>query len=228
MTIENDHNRIVRGGYTLLENQFTYAECDQFVTHLGSLEAVTVGSRCLLNHKWVCELAAEVRSRLGQHFSGIMDLVCVQCTYFHKSATTNWSVAWHQDRSIPVAERVESDLLRGWSVKEGELFVQAPESVLENMVAVRIHLDDCTDANGPLRVLAGSHQVGVVSPRGLEDVLESCQEALCIIGKGGVLIMRPLLVHASSKSTSDTPRRVLHFLLGPAQLPLGLSWRCAV
>ena len=32
----------------------------------------------------------------------------------------------------------------------------------------------------------------------------------CTVPAGGVVVMRPLIVHASSKAESDLPRRVLH------------------
>jgi hypothetical protein len=32
----------------------------------------------------------------------------------------------------------------------------------------------------------------------------------CVVLRGGVVAMRPLLIHASSKSRSGEPRRVLH------------------
>jgi hypothetical protein len=32
----------------------------------------------------------------------------------------------------------------------------------------------------------------------------------CVVGSGGVVAMRPLTVHASSKSSVPDPRRVLH------------------
>ena len=90
--------------------------------------------------------------------------VAVQCTYFEKSASRNWLVPIHQDLSIPVARRVDAPGLRGWSQKEGALFVQAPVELLAQLVAVRVHLDACGADDGPLRVLPGSHRLGLVAP----------------------------------------------------------------
>ena len=39
-----------------------------------------------------------------------------------------------------------------------------------------------------------------------------------------MMLMRLLLLHASSKATGASRRRVLHFLFGPPRLPLGLAW----
>jgi ectoine hydroxylase-related dioxygenase (phytanoyl-CoA dioxygenase family) len=96
-----------------------------------------------------------------------------------------------------------------WSAKEGMLYAHAPAAALEHVVALRVHLDDSTRDNGPLRVVPGSHRGGVLSD---EDIgrLVAVSTHTCEVGGGGVLVMRPLLVHASSKARSDTPRRVLH------------------
>jgi hypothetical protein len=40
--------------------------------------------------------------------------------------------------------------------------------------------------------------------------------------------MRALLLHASSKARAKAPRRVLHFLFGPEEVPCGLKWHRAI
>ena len=42
--------------------------------------------------------------------------------------------------------------------------------------------------------------------------------------RGDALLMRPLVLHASSKSSGSSLRRVLHFVFGPEVLPYGLAW----
>jgi ectoine hydroxylase-related dioxygenase (phytanoyl-CoA dioxygenase family) len=130
----------------------------------------------------------------------------------------------HQDLSIPVAERVESAACSGWSQKQGVTFVQPPASVLESILVVRFHLDDCDGRNGALRVVPGSHRLGRLSSDEAHREREVRGERLISVRKGGAMIMRPLLLHASSKSSVALPRRVLHFVYGPAALPEGLSW----
>jgi ectoine hydroxylase-related dioxygenase (phytanoyl-CoA dioxygenase family) len=107
------------------------------------------------------------------------------------------------------------------------LFVQPPPSVLEHLVAVRLHIDDSSAENGPLRVVPGSHRSGRL-PGAEQVALRSGGEVACIAPRGGVVAMKPLLLHASSKSTSSRPRRVLHYLYGPRELPFGLGWCRAV
>ena len=146
-----------------------------------------------------------------------------QCTLFDKSPEKNWLVALHQDLSIPVKFLVDSPDCSGWSEKEGRVYVQPPISVLEQLVAVRIHLDECPVESGALRVVPGSHLEGPLSRERAEALRSLHDETVVPVARGGALILRPLLLHASSKTTSGTPRRVLHFVFGPPKLPLGLE-----
>jgi ectoine hydroxylase-related dioxygenase (phytanoyl-CoA dioxygenase family) len=155
------------------------------------------------------------------------DALAAQCTPFRKTQETNWLVAFHQDLAIPVRTRIDSPELSTWSKKEGVDFVQPPPSVLCNLLAVRVHLDDCTEHNGGLRVVPGSHRFGRLSPQQAEQLRKSRGEMTCIAPAGAVLLMRPLLLHASSKSTSGASRRILHYLFGPRALPFGLDWHAA-
>jgi ectoine hydroxylase-related dioxygenase (phytanoyl-CoA dioxygenase family) len=150
--------------------------------------------------------------------------VAMQCTYFAKSVSRNWLVPVHQDLSIPVAERVDEPTLAGWSEKEGQLFVQAPREVLESLVAVRLHLDRCGEEDGPLQVVPGSHRDGVLSAEAAVQVRRAQGVVSCLAEQGDAVVMKPLLLHASSKATGTSQRRVLHFLFGPPSLPHGLQW----
>ncbi len=127
-----------------------------------------------------------------------------------------------------VAERVSSPALRGWSEKEGSLFVQAPPGVLEQLVAVRVHLDGCAAQDGPLRVIPGTHTLGRIEPEAAAAIRGAATEVVCHAKRGEALVLRPLLLHASSKAAGTSRRRVLHYLFGPRQLPHGLRWQHAV
>ncbi|HEY9106513.1 MAG TPA: phytanoyl-CoA dioxygenase family protein, partial [Roseateles sp.] len=137
-------------------------------------------------------------------------------------------VAPHQDLAIPVAGRVEHEPLRGWSVKAGRHFVLAPAEVLAQMVALRLHLDDATEADGGLRFVPGSHRGGVLDEAGVGLWRERAGEVAVDAHVGDGLLMRPLVLHASSKASAQGRRRVLHFLFGPRRLPFGLRWRSPV
>jgi hypothetical protein len=186
------------------------------------------GSRRLLDEAWCAHLAGALRGDARIRSLLPRNAVAVQCTLFDKSPTKNWLVTLHQDLSIPVSSRVDSPECSGWSEKEGQLYVQPPVSVLERLVAVRVHLDDCPAESGALRVVPHSHTEGRVDPTQAEALRQQQGETVVPIAQGGVLVIRPLILHASSKATSQTPRRVLHFVFGPPKLPLGLEWRWAV
>jgi ectoine hydroxylase-related dioxygenase (phytanoyl-CoA dioxygenase family) len=133
-----------------------------------------------------------------------------RATLFDKSAEANWLVAWHQDTALPLRQRSEKPGWGPWSVKKGVVYAHAPAEALMRVVALRIHLDDSGAANGPLRVLPGTHRAGVLTDEQIRALGHEVPAVDCSIMKGGVLAMRPLVVHASSKSQSEMARRVLH------------------
>lgn len=187
------------------------------------------GSRCLMPEPWCARLAQRLRAQPALQALIPAAYVAVQCTYFEKSAARNWLVPLHQDLSIPVAGtpvagKLDSDELRGWSRKDGGWFVQPPARVLEQLVAVRLHLDDCGTADGPLRVVPGTHREGIIAPRRALALRDALGETECTLARGSVLALRPLLLHASSKGSGHGRRRVLHFVFGPRELPCGLRW----
>lgn len=136
--------------------------------------------------------------------------VPIRATLFDKSADSNWLVVWHQDTALPLREKRNVAGWGPWSVKEGVFCAHAPTAALEQILAVRIHLDDSNEANGPLRVLPSTHKLGVLTDDQIQDLVNSTEATTCLVGLGGILLMRPLLVHASSKVKSHAPRRVLH------------------
>jgi len=129
---------------------------------------------------------------------------------FDKSPAANWLVVWHQDRALPLQARREATGWGPWSVKDGVIYAHAPESALSQVSALRIHLDDLTAGNGPLRVLPRTHTLGVLTDEALHILSAQVAAVDCVAPQGGVLAMRPLIVHASSKSLVENPRRVLH------------------
>lgn len=148
----------------------------------------------------------------------------VQSILFDKSREANWKVPWHQDLTIPVKSRIPAPGFCPWSEKSGIPHVQAPPFVLERMVILRLHLDDCFEDSGPLQVLPGSHRHGKLSFEQIQDHLSRTDPILCRVPAGGVLMMRPLLLHASSVAKVPSHRRVIHLEYAAAPLPGGLEW----
>jgi ectoine hydroxylase-related dioxygenase (phytanoyl-CoA dioxygenase family) len=133
-----------------------------------------------------------------------------RATLFDKSQNANWLVVWHQDTALPLRERRELAGWGPWSVKENVIYAHAPATALCQVLALRIHLDDSTAQNGPLRVLPGTHKLGVLSDEAVHQLAAKTPAVDCLVSSGGVLAMRPLLIHSSSKSQASMPRRVLH------------------
>lgn len=219
--------QIAEAGFTFVPQVLTDLECDQLAAQVRRSASASGGTRRLLSQDWCRSLAFRLREHASLAPLFQPDCVAVQCTYFEKSAQRNWLVPVHQDLSIPVAERVEHPGLTGWSEKEGSLHVHAPVELLGQLLAIRLHLDACTESDGPLRVVPGSHLLGKVGAEAAVGVRRANPEVVCTAARGSVLAMRPLLLHASSKATGASLRRVLHFLFGPRELPLGLRWQDA-
>ncbi len=143
---------------------------------------------------------------------------------FDKTQDTNWLVPWHQDLTIAVQERHDVAGFDPWSVKDGIPHVQPPVRVLERMLTLRLHLDDCDETNGALKVIPGSHAGGRLDSVAIREWRARGTESVCCAAAGDALIMRPLLLHASSRSESVRRRRVLHVDYASCDLPPPLQW----
>ena len=148
----------------------------------------------------------------------------VRAILFAKSAETNWYVTWHHYRTIPVVERNDLPGFRAWSVKDGIQHVQPPAAVLESMITMRIHLDDCSEENGAIKFVAGSHKCGIIPEEDIALENHNARAATIAADAGDVIFMRPLILHASSKAVRPTNRRVLHIEYATRPLPQGLQW----
>jgi ectoine hydroxylase-related dioxygenase (phytanoyl-CoA dioxygenase family) len=149
----------------------------------------------------------------------------VRSTLFDKTPGSNWKVPWHQDVTIAVQEKRDAEGYGPWSVKGGIVHVQPPSAVLARMVTIRIHLDGCPASNGALRVLPGTHHLGRLNQNHVDEHVNELGAIVCAAQAGEALIMRPLLLHASSPSLLPAHRRVLHFDFASTELPTGLVWR---
>lgn len=150
-----------------------------------------------------------------------------RAVFFDKVPDANWTLGWHQDSVISVAERKPVPGFSAWGQKAGIWQVQPPPEILARMVAVRVHLDDCGPDNGPLRVIPGSHRHGWVEDN-LEHWKQSGPEVSCLVETGGVVVMCPLTLHASSKAKSPSHRRVIHIEYANETLPGGLEWNTRI
>lgn len=148
----------------------------------------------------------------------------VRAIYFDKFPNNNWLVTWHQDRTVAVSSRFEMTGWGPWSLKAGAWHVQPPVDVLERMVTIRVHLDSATTANGCLKIVPGSHHLGLISSDKVLEQIDKNHVVYCETPVGGAVVMRPHILHASEKSKVMTSRRVLHFEYSSFHLPAGIAW----
>lgn len=181
------------------------------------------GLRNLLRDSPVVSALARELSPLVARILG-PDAFCVRGLFFDKLPDANWEVSWHQDLSIAVAERRDLPGFAAWSAKQGVMHVQPPAAVLEGMLTVRLHLDDCPADNGPLRVIRSSHRQGRLTDDQIAHWKRAGEQVACLANAGDALLMRPLLLHASSPANKPHHRRVLHLEYAADALPEPLQW----
>jgi ectoine hydroxylase-related dioxygenase (phytanoyl-CoA dioxygenase family) len=199
-------------GFTILPEVLTRGDLDRLDESLkrDPLPRSRAGMRHALRHPAVLAVARDPRLlAIAQEILGC-DSFPFKATLFDKSLISNWLVAWHQDKALPLRERREHRAWGPWSVKDGVIYANAPASALSRIVALRLHLDDSTPENGPLRILPGTHTMGVLGDEAIHDLSSRTTGIDCLVPRGGILVMRPLIVHASSKSRGKIRRRVLH------------------
>ncbi len=146
----------------------------------------------------------------------------IKSIYFNKPPNANWIVNWHQDLTINLINKDEIKGYKNWRETKDRVVVQPPIQILENIFTIRIHLDDCTIQNGALRVIKGSHKNGIID---MKEGKENNEIDICEVDKGGVLIMRPLILHSSKRTENNQNRRVIHIEFTSSKLPENLKWK---
>lgn len=215
-------HEVERDGFAMVPNILSVAEQRKLLDVLGPVSGA--GRRGLLAQPAVAELACSsaLLALVRPHLPA--EPLPVRALFFDKSPEANWLVTWHQDLTVALRNRVEVPGFGPWSVKDGVPHVQPPVELLERMLAVRLHLDAADETNGALRVLPGSHRMGRLAATRIQELRSEQPEAVCAMSAGGALLMRPLLLHASSRSSSARHRRVLHIEYAAFSLPGGLNW----
>ncbi len=229
--------RLREDGYALLESVIAPPEVDDILSGLGAalkapgdddltMRGEAGGVYAARNVLTLWPPAATVWRRpplidaltaaLGPGFG------LVRVLYFDKPPGQTWALPWHKDLTIAVRDKGRNSAhFRHPTRKAGVPHVEAPLEMLEAMLTARVHLDDVTDENGPLKVVPGSHRTGK------ELCLGDAAPVSVLARRGDVLLMRPLLAHCSGRSHPETRRhrRVLHleFAARP-ELPDGYEW----
>ncbi len=212
-------------GWALVASALSLSELDELRRELFT--ETTPGTRCLLDVPTVANAARSMRERLVELNMIESSAVAVQAIAFDKTPSANWKVTWHQDVMFPFAQRVRTPGYDLPTVKDGIDYARPPREVLERMLAVRVHLDDCDEFNGPLRIAPGSHRGGILPSTDISARVAQHGETTCLARTGDALLLRPLLLHASSPAREPRHRRVLHIVYydGPASVEF---WHRAV
>jgi ectoine hydroxylase-related dioxygenase (phytanoyl-CoA dioxygenase family) len=223
-TMDTTKGQIEAEGYALVRHCVSEEALQALET---TLDADRHGIRNLLSNAIVRAVAGsnEVRKPVASVLGN--DCFAVRGILFNKNAKANWTVTWHQDCVIAVRKKLDIEGWGPWSRKAGVVHVRPAPAILEQMLAIRIHLDDCEQDNGPLRVISGSHRNGILSDAEIQN--RSKDDAVaCAAFRGDALLMRPLVLHSSSAVTEPSNRRVVHLEFAAAELPHGAAWQDCV
>lgn len=219
------NHEVEKHGFSVVSRAIEADERRELIASLGPVSGA--GRRGLLALPAVAELAhsPQLLALVRPHLPS--EPFPARAIYFDKSSDANWMVPWHQDLTLALNAYAEVPGFGPWSTKDGIPHVQPPVELLQQMLTVRLHLDAADASNGALRVLPGSHCFGRLSAERIQDLRSQRSEFICAVSAGDALLMRPLLLHASSRSTSTRHRRILHIEYAGFTLPDEFNWHGA-
>lgn len=230
--MEINKHEINNNGFTIIENVFSPLEIENILSKINqadtSKETFRKSSDLFAVRQFLKEIPESVEILFNERLKQIInelfdkDYFVVKSIYFDKPEQSNWFVSYHQDLTISVDKKIDLPNYGPWTVKQNQFAVQPPLDVLENIYTIRIHLDDTDENNGALKVIAGSHLKKIYRPETIDWTKES--ETICKVKKGGIMIMKPLLLHGSNRTTNNNQRRVIHIEFSNMELPQGLNW----
>ena len=232
----NDHKthwaNIQTSGYTILDDVYSHQETQNIIALIteasqGS-DAFRKTEDLFAIRRFLKEIpevkplifSRKLKSIISDFFGAAFFVV--KSIYFDKPEKSNWFVGWHQDLTISVNKRADLPGFSFWTKKFEQYAVQPPIEFLDTGFTIRIHLDNTDENNGALKIIPGSHLKNVLRPDDPDIQLQS--KKLCPVRAGGIMVMRPLLMHASDRTTSNNQRRVIHIEFNRLELPVELEW----
>ena len=232
MNIENHRQEIFRNGFTIINNIFTTEEIEQILASIENVNSTNTTFRKSADLFAIRQFLKEIPATQSMIFvDKLKELITelfgqnffvTKSIYFDKPEQSNWFVAYHQDLTISVDKKIELENFGPWTVKQNQFAVQPPLEFLENNFTIRIHLDNTDENNGALKVIPKSHLKGIYRAETINWATET--ETICNTLKGGIMIMKPLLLHSSSRTTNNLKRRVIHIEFSNKELNNGLNW----
>lgn len=232
MELSKQKQIIAEEGFTVINGIYSDAEVNTIVKVIETVDTSGATFRKSADLFAIRQFLKEVpdtlplllNDKLKEVIASIFgsDYFIVKSIYFDKPGTSNWFVAYHQDLTISVDRKTELLGYGPWTVKQNQFAVQPPLAILENIYTIRIHLDDTNQDNGALKVVPKSHRKQIYRPETVDWNSET--EVTCNVSKGGVMIMKPLLLHSSGRTVNNAKRRVIHIEFSSVQLPEALQW----
>lgn len=232
MDTQKIQNQISTLGFTVISNVFNTTEIENIIEKIPIANTTNPAFKTSADLFAIRNFFKEIPALKPLVFNQQLQLIIqqifgedyfvVKSIYFDKPPESNWFVAYHQDLSISVEKKIKVDGYNRWTVKQNQFSVQPPIEILKNNFTVRIHLDDTNAENGALKVIPSSHQKGIYRPENINWEIE--KEIICNVDKGGIMLMKPLLLHASSRTTNQQKRRVIHIEFSNCELLDGLEW----
>lgn len=232
MSLHQTQLNISRNGFEIIEDIYSSEEIQQILEMINQAdsdkETFRKSAGIFAIRQFLKEIPETVPFIFNENLKRIIhqlfgpDYFVVKSIYFDKPEGSNWYVSYHQDLTISVNKKTELPGFGPWTKKHNQFAVQPPLEILENMFTIRIHLDDTDANNGALKIISGSHQKQIYRPETIDWAME--EEVVCPVTKGGIMIMKPLLLHSSSRTTDNRKRRVIHLEFSNNQLPDELLW----
>ncbi len=233
MTITESHKTdLLDNGFTTVDSIYSEKEIEQILFAINQADSDKETFRKSVDLFAIRQFLKEVPKVINLVFNDkLKNLVkqlfgdnyfVVKSIYFDKPECSNWYVSYHQDLTISVNKKVELENFGPWTTKQNQYSVQPPICILENIYTIRIHLDDTDENNGALKVIPKSHLKKIYRPETIDLTAEV--EKICIVIKGGVMIMKPLILHSSNRTTNNKKRRVIHIEFSNQELPTELEW----
>jgi len=225
-------NEFIADGFTTIDDIYTTDEVEKILLQISQAttdkETFRKSNGLFAIRQFFKEVPATVDTVFNDRLKPVLTQVLgdkyfvVKSIYFDKPQTSNWYVSYHQDLTISVDKKLELNGFEFWTTKHNQFAVQPPLDILKSVVTVRIHLDETDENNGALKVVPTSHLKGIYRPETIDWTVE--QEVNCSVPKGGIMLMKPLLLHSSGRTTNNRQRRVIHIEFSNQELPAALNW----
>lgn len=231
MSSDNIIEQVAKNGFCVVEDIYSRSEIDMLLSLLSNTENTGKNFRVSNDLFAIRQVLKEIPGLIEIIFNSKLKSIIehlnlpgyfvAKSIYFNKPEQSNWVVAWHRDLTINVRDKNEHyPGFKGWIKKDDQYSVQPPREILRSNITIRIHLDDTNKENGALKVIPGSHKDDI--DHNSEAAITN--EQIVSVKTGGIMIMKPMLLHASGRTTNGMPRRVLHIEISNCNLPAGIEW----